>query len=202
MRFGKLPIGIEAELTQRYTCTGDRLRLDSVWMRKPRKTTATLAATLRALILGSGETVAEVSRNTGIAQPVLHRFLTGERDLTLRSVEKLLNYFNLELRRRPNTTSAPLINEGEQRMTASMTILMPPHGKFTKRERERIGRFDEALHRMIAQNLTISQRMGWSARIIGNRRFILFDRFKIVDSEFAAISDYELFRRMQSAIWG
>jgi hypothetical protein len=170
-------------------------------MSKPRKTTATLAATLRALILGSGETVAAVSRNTGIAQPVLHRFMTGERDLTLRSVEKLLNYFNLELRQRSNT-SAPRINEAEQLMTTSMTMLMPPRGKFTKAELERIDRFDKALDRMIAQNFTISRRMGWSARIIGNRKFIVFDRFKIVDSDFAAISDYDLFKRMQSAIWG
>jgi hypothetical protein len=170
-------------------------------MSKPRKRTATLAATLRALILGSGETVAAVSRNTGIAQPVLHRFMTGERDLTLRSVEKLLNYFNLELRQRPNT-NAPRINEGEPRMTPSMTMFTPPQGQFTKAELERIDRFDEALHRMIAQNFTISRRMGWSARIIGNRRFIVFDRFKIVDSDFAVISDYDLFNQMQSAIWG
>jgi len=170
-------------------------------MSKSRKRTATLAATLRALILGSGKTVAAVSRDTGIAQPVLHRFMTGERDLTLRSVEKLLSYFNLELRQRPNT-SAPRINEGEPRMTASMTMFMPPQGQFTKAELEHIDRFEEALHRMIAQNLIISRRMGWSARIIGNRRFIVFDRFKIEDLDFAAISDYDLFNRMQSAIWG
>ena len=170
-------------------------------MSKTRKRTATLAATLRALILGSGETVAAVSRNTGIAQPVLHRFMTGERDLTLRSVEKLLNYFNLELKQRLDTREHR-INEGERSMTTSMTMLIPPQGQFTKAELERIDRFDEALRRMIAQNLTISRRMGWSARIIGNRRFIVFDRFKIEESDFGTISDYDLFNRMQSAIWG
>jgi hypothetical protein len=169
-------------------------------MSKPAKT-PTLAATLRALILRSGKTVAAVSRNTGIAQPVLHRFTTGERDLTLRSAEKLLHYFELELTQRPDTT-APRIDEGEPRMTASLTMFMPPQGQFTKTELKRIDRFDEALQRMIAQNFTISRRMGWSARTIGNRRFIVLDRFKIVDSDFAAISDYDLFKRMQSAIWG
>ena len=59
-------------------------------------------------------------------------------------------------------------------MTANMTVFMPPQGQFTKAELERIDRFDEALHRMIAQNFTISRRMGWSARIIGNSRFIVF----------------------------
>ncbi len=128
--------------------------------------------------------------------------MTGERDLTLRSVEKLLNYFNLELRPRPEDTGEPRINAGESRMTAIMTMFMPPQGQFTKTELERINQFEEALHRMIAQNLTVSRRMGWSAKIVGDRRFIAFDRFKMIDSEFAAICDYDLFDRMQSAIWG
>jgi hypothetical protein len=35
----------------------------------------------------------------GIAQSVLHRFVKGERDLTLRTAEKLVAYFGMELRR-------------------------------------------------------------------------------------------------------
>lgn len=57
-----------------------------------------MAETLRKAIEDSGETVAAVSRGAGIAQPVLHRFVTGERDLTLRTAEKLAAYFKLELR--------------------------------------------------------------------------------------------------------
>ena len=53
--------------------------------------------TLREMILESGETVAAISRATGIVQPVLHRFVKGQRDLTLTTAEKLLRYFDLEL---------------------------------------------------------------------------------------------------------
>lgn len=57
-----------------------------------------MAETLRKAIQASGESVAAISRGSGIAQPVLHRFVTGERDLTLRTADKLLAYFDLELR--------------------------------------------------------------------------------------------------------
>jgi plasmid maintenance system antidote protein VapI len=69
-------------------------------MTKSRTKRPTIAETLRTAIAESGETVAAVSRGTGIAQPVLHRFVHGERDLTLRTAEKLLQYFDLELRSR------------------------------------------------------------------------------------------------------
>jgi plasmid maintenance system antidote protein VapI len=58
-----------------------------------------MADALKAAIAASGETVAVISRGAGIAQPVLHRFVKGERDLTLRTAEKLANYFHLELRK-------------------------------------------------------------------------------------------------------
>jgi hypothetical protein len=60
----------------------------------------TMAETLRTAITESGETVAAVSRGAGIAQPVLHRFATGKRDFTLRTADRLLQYFDLELRPR------------------------------------------------------------------------------------------------------
>ena len=69
-------------------------------MSKSKTKRPTIAETLRMAIAESGETVAAVSRGTGIAQPVLHRFVHGERDLTLRTAEKLLQYFDLELRAR------------------------------------------------------------------------------------------------------
>jgi plasmid maintenance system antidote protein VapI len=59
-----------------------------------------MAALLKQLIRESGLSVAAVCRGAGIAQPVLHRFLTGERDLTLRTAEKLVVYLDLELRPR------------------------------------------------------------------------------------------------------
>jgi plasmid maintenance system antidote protein VapI len=57
----------------------------------------TIADLLRRKIL-ERETVAEVVRGTGIAQPVLHRFIHGERDLTLRTAAKLFEFFGLEIR--------------------------------------------------------------------------------------------------------
>ena len=57
-----------------------------------------MAEALKKAIEARGETVAEVSRGAGIAQPVLHRFVKGKRDLTLRTAEKLAAYFRLELR--------------------------------------------------------------------------------------------------------
>jgi len=59
-----------------------------------------MAEILRKAFEASGETVASVARGTGIAQPVLHRFVHGERDLTLRTADKLMAYFNLEVRPR------------------------------------------------------------------------------------------------------
>ena len=62
----------------------------------------TIADLLRRMIL-ERETVAEVVRGSGIAQPVLHRFIHGERDLTLRTADKLLQYFELEIRPKGKT---------------------------------------------------------------------------------------------------
>jgi plasmid maintenance system antidote protein VapI len=59
-----------------------------------------IAARLRQAVQDSGMTVNALAAAAGIAQPVLHRFLSGERDLTLRTVQKLVDYFGLELRPR------------------------------------------------------------------------------------------------------
>lgn len=63
-----------------------------------------MAEALRSMIRDCGETVAAIARGAGIAQPVLHRFMTGERDLTLRTAEKLVNYFDLELQPKEGRT--------------------------------------------------------------------------------------------------
>jgi hypothetical protein len=58
-----------------------------------------MAETLRKVIQDSGKPIAAIAKEAGIAQPVLHRFFTGERDnLRLDTVEKLARYFKLELR--------------------------------------------------------------------------------------------------------
>ena len=59
-----------------------------------------MAETLKTAIGQSGETVAAISRAAGIAQPVLHRFVKGERDVILTTAQRLADYFGLELRPR------------------------------------------------------------------------------------------------------
>ena len=57
-----------------------------------------MADQLKKAIQTSGKTVNAIAVEAGIPQPVLHRFVKGERDLTLSTVQKLADYFNLVLR--------------------------------------------------------------------------------------------------------
>ena len=66
-----------------------------------------LAAELRTQIRDCGKSVNAVALESGIPQPVLHRFVKGERDLTLTTAEKLVLYFNLELRERDEAQNSP-----------------------------------------------------------------------------------------------
>ena len=66
--------------------------------RKPRR--RTIADQLRKAVRDSGKTVNAIASDSGIPQPVLFRFVSGERDLTLATGEKLARYFDLELRKR------------------------------------------------------------------------------------------------------
>ena len=59
-----------------------------------------MAEILRKLIEDSDQSVAAIARAAGIPQPVLHRFVAREQELTLRTADKLLAYFDLELRPR------------------------------------------------------------------------------------------------------
>ncbi|NLF73301.1 MAG: hypothetical protein GX575_30055 [Candidatus Anammoximicrobium sp.] len=57
----------------------------------------TIADVLRRKI-AERETIAEVAYGAGIPVPVLWRFATGQRDMTLRTADKLIEYFGLEIR--------------------------------------------------------------------------------------------------------
>lgn len=59
----------------------------------------TMAAQLKKAIQDSGKSVNAIAVESGIPQPVLHRFVKGDRDLTLTTAEKLFRYFNFELRK-------------------------------------------------------------------------------------------------------
>jgi hypothetical protein len=62
-----------------------------------------MAEQLRKMIeraVKDGKSVRAVAIEAGVPQPVLHRFMAEERDLTLTTVQKLADYFGLELRQR------------------------------------------------------------------------------------------------------
>jgi plasmid maintenance system antidote protein VapI len=58
----------------------------------------TLADQLRKAIKASGKTVNAIAVESGVPQPVLHRFAKGDRDLTLETADKLARHFDLELK--------------------------------------------------------------------------------------------------------
>lgn len=57
----------------------------------------TLADVLRKRIDSSGESLNKIAKSSGVAYSILYRFLSGERDLTLTSAEKVCRYLNLKL---------------------------------------------------------------------------------------------------------
>jgi transcriptional regulator with XRE-family HTH domain len=52
---------------------------------------------LRNAILNSGQTEYRVAKESGVAQPVLNRFLRGERGISLNTAAKLCKYLRLHL---------------------------------------------------------------------------------------------------------
>jgi DNA-binding phage protein len=57
-----------------------------------------LTDTFRRLIRESGMSILAIARETGIGQPVLSRFMSEQQDMTLRTANKLKDFFGLELR--------------------------------------------------------------------------------------------------------
>lgn len=57
-----------------------------------------LVQQLREFAIASGKTQVELEKDTGISQPALSRFLAGNRGLRLNDIDKLAEYFGLELR--------------------------------------------------------------------------------------------------------
>ena len=58
--------------------------------------TEPLSEILRERMRQTGLSIAVIARETGIVQPVLHRFFKGEQDLTLRTATKLARYLELD----------------------------------------------------------------------------------------------------------
>lgn len=55
---------------------------------------------LRAALKECGQTRYQVSKQTGISQPTLSRFVNGERGLPLKTIDQLVEYLGLEVARR------------------------------------------------------------------------------------------------------
>jgi len=81
-----------------------------------------------------------------------------------------------------------------------ITMSIPPRG-LSRTEEDRVLRFDESMSRLLAQNF-ITRRMGWIAYMNDGRRYLSFGSFKIEDTQFATIPDYELFASIQKALAG
>jgi transcriptional regulator with XRE-family HTH domain len=58
-----------------------------------------LVEVLRREILGAGKSVFAVAKEAQVSQPILSRFLSGKRGITLQTAERLCNSLGLELRR-------------------------------------------------------------------------------------------------------
>jgi plasmid maintenance system antidote protein VapI len=60
-----------------------------------------IADTVRQAVRATGLPVNAVARGAGVAPPVLHRFMNGQRDLTVRTLEKLARHLGLTLQPEP-----------------------------------------------------------------------------------------------------
>ena len=58
----------------------------------------TIPQALRTAIRQSGKTVYQIAKNSGVAHPVILRFLSGKRDIRLATAEKLAQSLGLELK--------------------------------------------------------------------------------------------------------
>jgi hypothetical protein len=60
---------------------------------------AMLADQLREAIENSGRSINSIALAAGVPQPVLQRFVSGERDIRLETADKLADYFGMRLTR-------------------------------------------------------------------------------------------------------
>jgi transcriptional regulator with XRE-family HTH domain len=56
-----------------------------------------LSGILKAAIKTSGKTVYRIAQESGVAHPVILRFMSGERDIRLETAEKLADALGLRL---------------------------------------------------------------------------------------------------------
>ena len=67
---------------------------------KKEQSEAPLAVELQQIILGSGMSLNQLGKETGVSQAQLSRFVRGNRTLTLPAVDKICSFFGLKLVRK------------------------------------------------------------------------------------------------------
>lgn len=60
----------------------------------------TITEQIRQAILDCGESRYSISKQTEISEPVLSRFVSGERGMSLKALDKLCEHLKLEVRKR------------------------------------------------------------------------------------------------------
>jgi plasmid maintenance system antidote protein VapI len=66
-------------------------------MAKRQTTTKPISDSLKGAMAASGLSVYRIAKDTGISQPALQRFVSGQRGITLDTADKLATYFKLKL---------------------------------------------------------------------------------------------------------
>ena len=67
----------------------------------------TIEETLKRCIEDSGETIYRIAKDSGIDYATVHRFVNEHRDARLSVIQKLADYFELELRPRKGKRKTP-----------------------------------------------------------------------------------------------
>lgn len=60
----------------------------------------TLEKSIKRALSESGKSVNSIAKESGVSQPVLQRFISGKRSLTLDTAERLCDFLGLELKPR------------------------------------------------------------------------------------------------------
>lgn len=73
--------------------------------KKKAKRGATVSETLRGALEQSGLSLYRVAKNAGLAYAIVHRFMRGERTLSMEALDKLCASLGLELQPKQNPSS-------------------------------------------------------------------------------------------------
>lgn len=67
---------------------------------KDKQMSYAITDTLREAIRSSGKSVYQLAKDSGVAHPIIFRFLSGERDIRLATADKLASVVGVKVRAR------------------------------------------------------------------------------------------------------